>query len=93
MPPQHDIPDPSGVPPRTAEVFRLREEIDGLIAAARRDCRSNPALDAEVRPLIRRLEEIRRELDRQPERAWRSIGGELYPFLIQRALAQEPYTP
>lgn len=91
--PQHDIPFTAHHSPKPAEVFRLREEIDRLVATGRQACRRDPTLAPQIRPLLLRLEEIRRELDRAPERSWPQLAGELYPFLVQRALSREPYTP
>jgi riboflavin biosynthesis pyrimidine reductase len=62
-----------------AEIEELRAVISSALHAGRTACADNPALIAEIAPLLSRLDEIREEID-AVEASRVMTGGELYPF-------------
>lgn len=83
--------EPSGQ--RARAVQRLRAAIDAAIRGGRAACLQGPHVAALAEPLIRRLEQIRRELDQMEEAGTEAELLETHPFwidLLREANAQTP---
>ncbi|HVF84239.1 MAG TPA: hypothetical protein VM913_08740 [Sphingomicrobium sp.] len=73
---------------RSADVLRLLHAVDNALRTGRDLHGKDLGLADVLDPLLLRLEEIRRELHHAPPTDWRT-AGELYPFLMQRALGHQ----
>ena len=83
--------DPSGH--RARAVQRLRAAIDAAIRGGRTACQQGPHVAALAELLIRRLEQIRREMDQMEEPTTEAALLETHPFwldLLQEANSQTP---
>ena len=89
--PHHDDPHSHSLGYRhAAKVRQLRQAIEDALLSGRQICAQYPLLTEQIEALISRLEKIRRELDQTEVIAPSLMSGELYPFLVQRALGREP---
>lgn len=83
--------DPAGQ--RARAVQRLRAAIDAAVLGGQEACRQGPHIAALAEPLVKRLEQIRRELDQMEPTKTPHPAPETHPFwtsLIEQANAQTP---